>query len=240
MTVEDTLSVPMRKEHPFRAYKRQQEVISRHKIYKTTAIYTTYWLGILVWAGMSGYFLRALAFMPLGIFLWMLAEYSSHRWVFHHKFVVKDDTPTNKFFTTLGAKYLDPLHTGHHEKPYDGNHMSGRVRDVLPLFALFVPLSFLFPAFTATVVVATFFQGYIMEEWIHHATHFYNFKDPYFRYMKKHHLFHHTAKGQTHGFGTTSGVLDAVFDSRYPFDIRRKLYGAKKPYTPVEAVEEQA
>jgi sterol desaturase/sphingolipid hydroxylase (fatty acid hydroxylase superfamily) len=95
-----------------------------------------------------------------------------------------------------------------------------------------VPLSILLlPPFTGSIVLAAAFQSYIAEEWIHHATHFYNFRDPYFRYMKKHHLYHHTSQGMTRGFGTSSGILDVVFSTRYPENVRERLYGQVKTYS---------
>jgi sterol desaturase/sphingolipid hydroxylase (fatty acid hydroxylase superfamily) len=78
--------------------------------------------------------------------------------------------------------------------------------------------------------VAAAFQSYVAEEWIHHATHFSNFRDPYFRYMKKHHLYHHTSQGMTRGFGTSSGILDAIFKTRYPNNVRQRLYGGRKSH----------
>jgi hypothetical protein len=217
----------VRKEHPFRAYKREQEKISRYKIYKTTAFYTSYTILLFVLAIRSGHFLRALAFVPLGIVVWMSIEYFSHRFVLHRHWKVSK-RPIKRPFTILANKFLDPTHFGHHERPFDGEHMSGRVRDLVLLFIIFVPLSiWLFPPFTASIVVAAAFQSYIAEEWIHHATHFSNFKDPYFRYMKKHHLYHHTAHGMTRGFGTSSGVLDYIFRTRFPENVRHRLYGSK-------------
>ena len=43
--------------------------------------------------------------------------------------------------------------------------------------------------------------------------------------MKKHHFYHHTSQGMTRGFGTTSGLLDVVFQTRYPAAVRRRMYG---------------
>jgi 4-hydroxysphinganine ceramide fatty acyl 2-hydroxylase len=223
-------SQPVRKVHPYRIYKREQEIISRRKIYRTTAFYSTYSIILLVLAIRSHHFLRAMAFVPVGIVVWMSIEYFSHRFVLHRHWKVSQRR-FKKPFTILANKYLDPTHFGHHEKPFDGEHMSGRVRDLLPLFILFVPLSiFLFPAFTASIVVAAAYQSYIAEEWIHHATHFCNFRDPYFRYMKKHHLYHHTSHGMTRGFGTSSGILDFIFRTRFPENVRERLYGSKKSY----------
>lgn len=230
MTPDQTLPKQASKEHPYRVYKREQEVISRHKIYKTTAFYSTYSLILLVLAIRSHHFLRALAFVPFGILLWMATEYFSHRFILHRHWKISQRR-YKRFWTRVANKYFDPLHFGHHERPFDGEHMSGRVKDLLPLFLVLVPLSILlFPAFTASIIVAAAFQSYIAEEWIHHATHFYNFKDPYFRYMKKHHLYHHTSQGMTKGFGTSSGILDVLFMTRYPSNVRQRLYrGPEQP-----------
>jgi sterol desaturase/sphingolipid hydroxylase (fatty acid hydroxylase superfamily) len=225
MTAEQTLAPDELSGNSYRDYKREQEVISRHKIYKTTALYSIYAISVLVLAIRAGNVLYGLAFVPLGIVGWMLSEYTSHRYIFHFKFTVNDSTLLKKFFTTLAVNYLDPMHTQHHERPFDGNHMSGRIRDLLPLFIPGVILGFFF--FPVAVFVATWFMCYLAEEWIHHATHFYNFRDPYFRYMKKHHMYHHTKQGMKYGFGTTSGILDYFFGSRYPEPIRQRLYGKR-------------
>jgi Fatty acid hydroxylase superfamily len=230
MTPAQALSKPSRAEHPYRVYKREQEIISRRKIYRTTAFYSTYSIILFVLAIRSNHLLRALAFIPAGIAFWMLTEYFSHRFVLHRHWKISQ-RKYKRFWTRVANKYLDPTHFGHHEKPFDGEHMSGRIKDLLPLFLFLVPLSILlFPPFTASIAVAMFFQSYIAEEWIHHATHFYNFRDPYFRYMKKHHLYHHTSHGMTRGFGTSSGIVDFIFSTRYPSNVRQRLYGGRKSY----------
>ena len=168
----------------------------------------------------------------------MFVEYFSHRYILHAHFTISKKW-YKKHLTLLANKYLDPTHFGHHERPFDGNHMSGRVRDLLPLLIVFGPLTILFfPSFTASMVIAGAFQSYIAEEWIHHATHFYNFRDPYFRYMKKHHFYHHTSQGMTRGFGTSSGILDAIFQTRFPENVRQRLYGVKR--TPAPRQTEQS
>src|SRR3989454_5228159 len=235
MTPDQTIAKQVRKDHSYRNYKRQQELISRRKIYRTTAFYSSYSIILLLLAIRSHHFLRAVAFVPFGIMLWMLTEYFSHRFILHRHWKISQRR-YKRFWTRLANKYWDPTHFGHHERPFDGEHMSGRVRDLLPLFAVFVPLSILlFPPFTASVILAAAFQSYIAEEWIHHATHFYNFRDPYFRYMKKHHLYHHTSQGMTRGFGTSSGILDFIFMTRFPRNVRQRLYGGKEPYPSSQA-----
>ncbi len=53
--------------------------------------------------------------------------------------------------------------------------------------------------------------------------------------MKKHHLYHHTSQGMKRGFGTTSGLLDFVFGTRYPKHVRERLYGGAKTRVPSQA-----
>ena len=217
---------------PYRTYKREQERISRRNLYRTTTLYTSYSVILFVLAFRWNHPYRALAYFLGGIPLWMFVEYFSHRYILHRHFKISKKW-YKRFLTRLANKYFDPLHFGHHERPFDGNHMSGEVRDLLPLLIVFGPLAiFLFPSFTASMVIAGAFQSYIAEEWIHHSTHYYNFRDPYFRYMKKHHFYHHTSHGMTRGFGTSSGILDLIFGTRYPENVRQRLYGSKKSHIP--------
>jgi sterol desaturase/sphingolipid hydroxylase (fatty acid hydroxylase superfamily) len=56
--------------------------------------------------------------------------------------------------------------------------------------------------------------------------------------MKKHHLYHHTSQGMTRGFGTSSGLLDFIFMTRFPQNVRQRLYGGKKPYAPDQSEQQ--
>ena len=38
----------------------------------------------------------------------------------------------------------------------------------------------------------------------------------------------------TRGFGTSSGILDAIFKTRYPENVRQRLYGSKQPPATVQ------
>lgn len=221
---------------PYRTYKRAQERISRLKLYRTTAIYTTYAIVLLVLAARAGHPYKGAIFFLVGVFpVWMSVEYFTHRYILHVHFVVSQKW-WKHHLSIIANKFLDPMHFGHHERPFDGHHISGRVRDMLPLLIVFgIPSILFFPPYTASLVLAGFFMGYIAEEWIHHATHFFNFRDPYFRYMKKHHFYHHTSQGMVRGFGTTSGILDAMFGTRYPDKVRQRLYGVKSASAPASA-----
>src|SRR5947209_7313897 len=177
MTSDQSQSGERQAKRPFRIYKRAQERISRRNLFRTTTLYTSYSVLLFVMSFRWNHPYRGVGFFFAGgIPFWMFVEYFSHRYILHGHFKVSKKW-YKKFFTRLANKYLDPLHFGHHERPFDGNHMSGEVRDMLPLLLIGAPLSiFFFPSFTASMVLAGAFQSYIAEEWIHHATHYYNFQ----------------------------------------------------------------
>jgi 4-hydroxysphinganine ceramide fatty acyl 2-hydroxylase len=212
---------------PFAVYKQQQALISRRRLYPITAFYTGYSVLLLVLAFRTAHPYVGLACYLAGIPVWMLVEYFFHRFILHGRFKHSKKW-YKKFYTGLAHKYLDPLHWEHHERPFDGLHMSGKLSDLLPLFVVAVPLSFIFPLYTLPMVLAAAAQGYVTEEWVHHCVHFYNFRNPYIRYMKKHHFYHHTRQGMTRGFGTSSGVCDVIFQTRYPEQVRQRMYGRRR------------
>jgi sterol desaturase/sphingolipid hydroxylase (fatty acid hydroxylase superfamily) len=62
---------------------------------------------------------------------------------------------------------------------------------------------------------------------VHHSVHFCRFKNRYFRYIRRHHLYHHSPKGSEAGYGLTNGIWDIVYSTRFPEPIRRALYARK-------------
>jgi sterol desaturase/sphingolipid hydroxylase (fatty acid hydroxylase superfamily) len=217
---------PVQKSGGFVGYKREQARISRARLYPFTVFYTAYSAVMLVAAFRSAHKLAALAFYAFGLPLWTLVEYLTHRYILHGRF--KKSQRRWKLHKWFANKYLDPLHWEHHERPFDGLHISAGIKDLLPLFAVAAPVSFLFPVYTLPMLLAGVVQCYVAEEWVHHSVHFYNFRSPYFKYMKKHHFYHHTSQGMTRGFGLTSGLWDVVFKTRFPEATRRRLYGTKR------------
>jgi sterol desaturase/sphingolipid hydroxylase (fatty acid hydroxylase superfamily) len=73
--------------------------------------------------------------------------------------------------------------------------------------------------------IAGLIQCYILEEWVHHSVHFYNFRNRYFRYIRKHHLYHHSPRGGEVAYGLTNGVWDVLRNTRIPAHERKRLYG---------------
>ena len=225
---------------PVSAYKREQAAISRRTLYPVTAFYTVAAAILLTLGLRTGHPFRALAFYLAGIPVWTLVEYTSHRWVFHKHWKISK-RPIKKYFTYLSNKYLDPTHFGHHERPFDGTHINGRVKDLLPIFVVAVPVSFIFPIYSAPVLLAGVVQCYVLEEWIHHCEHYYNFQNRYFRHIKKSHLYHHSSQGVGRGYGITNAFWDVVFNSRYPPEVRQRLFGkSQRKVSSSRATQHQA
>jgi sterol desaturase/sphingolipid hydroxylase (fatty acid hydroxylase superfamily) len=74
------------------------------------------------------------------------------------------------------------------------------------------------------------FLCYALEEWTHHATHFWNFKLSYFQYIRRRHLFHHSRRGRGIAYGITSGMWDVVVGTRIGPAERRMLSVRSRAY----------
>src|SRR5574342_1188342 len=131
---------PRRK--PLHLYKREQARISRRKLYWTTAWYSTYAAILLVFTLRSRHPIVGLVFFVMGMASYTFVEYITHRWLFHYQF---EDKPGIDHYL---HKIFDSVHNGHHANPLDGEHINGRLRDLLPLFVVAAPLSFIAPIYT--------------------------------------------------------------------------------------------
>jgi hypothetical protein len=145
----------------------------------------------------------AAAFLAAGVATWTLLEYIVHRYVLHGPFP-DGPGPLQHF---LHEKF-DHLHLEHHQRPWDGRHISGSFGDTLPFVTLLAALSALAPINTLPVFLVGLVQSYVVEEWVHHCVHYCNFNSRYFRYIRRHHLYHHSRHGSQVAFGLTSDVWD--------------------------------
>jgi len=205
-------------EVPFAAYKRQQAAMARRRLYPLSAFYTLYAILVLAIAFSTKHPWIAVAFFSAGCATWTLVEYLFHRYVLHGRF-----PPGKGLIRKFLHERLDPLHWDHHARPFDGSHISGGLKDILPLFFVAAPISFLFPVYIAPAVLAGAVQSYACEEWLHYALHFSNSRFPFFRRMKKYHLYHHSPRGIDKGYGITTRFWDGVFDTRFPESVRHSL-----------------
>jgi len=214
------ISPPLQRtaEVPFQTYKRRQAALARYRLYPLTVFYTLYAVLVSIIALSTTYPWTTVAFFAAGCVTWTFVEYLFHRYVLHGRF-----QPGKSLIRRFLHERLDPLHWDHHMRPFDGRHISGELKDILPLFLLAAPASFLFPVDTAPVLLAGVVQSYVAEEWLHYALHFSNSQIPLFRRIKKYHLYHHSPKGINRGYGITTTFWDGVFDTRFPQSVRRSL-----------------
>jgi sterol desaturase/sphingolipid hydroxylase (fatty acid hydroxylase superfamily) len=198
---------------------------ARRRLYPSTVVYTAYALTILGLAFRSRHVATTVLFFASGVFAWTALEYWVHRNILHGRFPDGDGVLQH-----LLHRYFDHLHLEHHQRPWDGDHINGTLKDTVPFAALFIAASFLAPVHTMPVFVAGLLQAYVVEEWVHQSVHFYHFRSRYFRYIRAHHLYHHSPIGSEVGYGLTNGFWDIVWSTRIPPAMRRALYdrGARR------------
>lgn len=167
---------------------------------------------LIIWVPVCVYFLlRGILYRPavvpaglaVGVFLWTLAEYTLHRFVFHFH----PRAPWQERITFL-------FHGVHHAQPMVKTRLVMPPAVSIPLAVLFYGL---FHAFFYGVglsawfapVFAGFTAGYIAYDMIHYATHHFPVRG-YFRFLKLHHMRHHF-KTPDQRFGVSSPLWDWVF-----------------------------
>jgi sterol desaturase/sphingolipid hydroxylase (fatty acid hydroxylase superfamily) len=192
---------------------------SRQRLYPVSVFYTAFSAFALGRGLSSARPLAALASFAIGGAIWTWLEYFAHRYVLHGRF---PDGPG--LYQHIVHKAFDHLHWEHHKRPWDGNHINGTIKDTLPFVGPVALLSFLAPVWSLPMLIAGILQAYVVEEWVHHSVHFYELPGRYFRYIRRHHLYHHSPKGMETAFGLTNGFWDVVYDTRIPPDTRRVLY----------------
>jgi hypothetical protein len=202
---------------------------ARRRLYPVSVLYTLFATSVMALALGSRPGL-ALASFTLGVLAWTALEYAVHRYILHGRF--PDGANPYRHFL---HKYFDHLHWEHHQRPWDGNHINGTIRDTLPFVGPVALLGLLLPVDTFLAFLAGLLQAYVVEEWVHHSVHFCQFRGRYFQYIKRHHLYHHSPKGSEVAYGLTNGFWDVVYHTRIPVGIRRVLYAplsSSRPASP--------
>ncbi len=195
---------------------------ARRRLLPVTLVYTVGSLTMLAYCLVSPHAPRGLLFYALGFLVWTWLEYEVHRYILHGRF--PDGPGAWRHFL---HKSFDHLHWEHHARPWDGNHVNGTLKDTGLFVVLLLALSLLFPAWTASMLIAGLTQAYVIEEWVHHSVHFCSFKSKYFRYIKRHHLYHHSPRGSEAGYGLTNGFWDVAFGTRFSAGVRSALHRRK-------------
>jgi sterol desaturase/sphingolipid hydroxylase (fatty acid hydroxylase superfamily) len=141
----------------------------------------------------------------VGLVLWTLAEYNVHRFVFH----LRPRAPWQERMVYLA-------HGIHHHQPHCKTRLVLPPAFSVPLAVIFCGLFYL----VITVVLgaghwllpvfAGFLTGYITYDLIHYATHHAPVRGRVWKYLKKHHMYHHF-KTPNDRYGVSSPLWDYVY-----------------------------
>jgi hypothetical protein len=185
---------------------RVESAKARRRLLPVTFLYTAGSLITVALAVRSGRSLLVGALFALaGAATWTLLEYWVHRYLLHGPFP-DGPGPVQHFL----HERFDHMHVEHHERPWDGDHINGTISDTLGLVVVLALLAAPAPLNTLPMFMVGLVQSYVIEEWIHHLVHYYNFNSSYFRYIRRHHLYHHSRHGSRVAFGLTSHIWDAA------------------------------
>jgi sterol desaturase/sphingolipid hydroxylase (fatty acid hydroxylase superfamily) len=148
-------------------------------------------------------------FIPIavlaGFFLWTFAEYTLHRFLFHHH-------PT----TPRQERIFFLFHGIHHAQPQDKTRLVMPLPVSIPISVIFVGLFYSIlgmllkePQWVAPLT-SGFLIGYLAYDLTHYATHHFPMRSGYAKYIKRHHMAHHYKNPESR-FGVSSPVWDWVF-----------------------------
>lgn len=154
----------------------------------------------ITWAGVSlaAFCIAFLAALPL----WTLNEYVTHRFLFHYE-------ARNSFV----RKLVYTMHTGHHEYPNDKRFMLIGLNVSLPNTLITGLLFYVVTGQHWYGLLAGWLSAYLFYDWLHFATHVYNFEARWFRAYKKHHLQHHY-KHNDKNYGVVTALWDYVMRTK--------------------------
>src|SRR4051812_29813049 len=144
-------------------------------------------------------------YLGAGLFIWTITEYLLHRYVFHF-------VPKSKW----GLRLHFIFHGVHHDYPRDAKRLVMVPSVSLPLAIAFY---YLFSLFLTPTHLYSFFSGFILGylayDMTHYAIHHANFKKPFWKKIKQHHMLHHYAD-PSKGYGVSSALWDKILDSDFP------------------------
>ena len=159
-------------------------------------------IGVLLYFAITATALSAgeiAATFAAGMLFWTFIEYFLHRFIFHIP-------QTNKVFKAI---YFYS-HGIHHDAPNDATRLVMPPGASIPLAILFF---YGFKAWGGVYYLplfAGFVTAYMVYDFIHFATHFFNWKAAWFRKIKENHMRHHFLTNK-YNFGLSSPLWDYVF-----------------------------
>ena len=141
----------------------------------------------------------------IGLFLWTFAEYTLHRFLFHHK-------PTSP----RQERIFFLFHGIHHAQPQVKTRLVMPLPVSIPGFVIFFGLFYLIlavllksPQWVAPLM-SGFLIGYLAYDLTHYATHHFPMRSGYAKFIKRYHMQHHYKDPDTR-FGVSSPIWDWVF-----------------------------
>lgn len=141
----------------------------------------------------------------VGLFIWTLAEYLLHRFVFHFQ----PHTPTQERIIFL-------FHGIHHATPQDKTRLVMPPVVSIPMALVFLGLfslilnNWLGIWYWVDPMFSGFMIGYLIYDLTHYATHHFPMRSGYLKFIKRHHMQHHY-KTPNQRFGVSSPIWDKVF-----------------------------
>ncbi len=160
-----------------------------------------------------------------GLIFWTFTEYVMHRWVFHVKKEVEDETRELLSKQDIDSPALPVLHGFtqtryfiehgvHHDFPNDSRRLVMPPGVSIPLAVLFYYLFvWVLGSVDTPAAFAGFIVGYLFYDTTHYAVHHFRLKSKIGLYLKKHHFRHHYGDNGK-DFGVSSPFWDIVFGTK--------------------------
>jgi sterol desaturase/sphingolipid hydroxylase (fatty acid hydroxylase superfamily) len=148
--------------------------------------------------------LNIIVFIAVGIFIWSIAEYLLHRYVFH--FPAK---------TEFGKKIHFIFHGVHHDYPSDSKRLVMPPSVSIPLAVVFYILfRLLFGEELVNPFFSGFIVGYLFYDITHYAIHHFNMHSKLWLAIKNHHMLHHYQE-EYKGYGVSTPFWDVIFRTNF-------------------------
>lgn len=138
-----------------------------------------------------------------GLFVWTLAEYLLHRYMFHY-------VPNTK----AGERFIFLIHGIHHDDPDDQRRLLMPPVPAILLASLFYGLfSLVLGTDLANPFYAGFLVGYLCYDYVHFFTHFGRYQTGPMKALQHNHMKHHF---RTDGklYGVSNPLWDYIFKTK--------------------------
>jgi hypothetical protein len=136
----------------------------------------------------------------VGLFLWTLAEYVLHRWVFHY---------VGPRLWQRRVHFI--LHGVHHDFPQDADRLVFPLGASIPMgVAFYLFFRLLIGPVLVDPLFAGFGFGYLAYDGTHYAIHHFRMSSRWGKWIKRHHMIHHHT-GAHARWGVSSPLWDWIF-----------------------------